>query len=122
MSATEAPSSEQFAVATESQRTLKDLKTRRTGQPVCVLGHNNDRKGQEAVFQHFNVRLAVVKFPDDKPLGYDPSELLLPCEIHDDGEAYFEIRQCRICDQTFPLTSDEFRADQERTECPECTP
>ncbi len=122
MSAAETPSSEQFAVATESQRTLKDLRARRTGQPVCVLGHNNDRKGQEAVFQHFNVRLAVVKFPDDKPLGYDPSELLLPCEIHDDGEAYFEIRQCRICDQTFPLTSDEFRADQERTECPECTP
>ena len=100
MSAAETPSSEQFAVATESQRTLKDLKTRRTGQPVCVL----------------------VKFPDDKPLGYDPSELLLPCEIHEDGEAYFEIRPCRICDQAFPLTSDEFRADQERTECPECTP
>lgn len=74
------------------------------------------------MFEHFNVRLAVVKFTDGKKLGYDPLDLLLPCEIHEDGEAFFEIRQCKICDQTFPLTTDEFRAEVERAECPECQP
>lgn len=112
----------QFACARDSQRTLKDLPKKRVGQPVCVIGHNDDRKGQEAEFQTFNVRLAVVKFPDGKTLGYDPQELLLPCEIHEDGTAYFEIRQCQTCDQTFPLTSDEFWADEERVECPDCAP
>lgn len=110
-----------FACATESARTLKDLRVRRQGQPVYVLGHLDDRKGQEAIFQQFNVRLAVVKFPDGKILGYDPLDLLLPCEIHE-GEPYFEIRQCKTCDQPFPLTSDEFWAESERTECPECLP
>ena len=115
-------SKETFFVATESQRTLKDLKVRKTGQPVCVIGHYDDRKGQEAVFQQFNIRLAVVQFSDGKVMGYDPSDLLLPCEIHEDGEAYFEIRKCTTCDQIFPLTSEEFRAEIERTECLECQP
>ena len=35
---------------------------------------------------------------------------------------FFEIRICATCNQIFPLTSDEFRAEQERTECPECQP
>ncbi|RMH03292.1 MAG: hypothetical protein D6704_12830 [Nitrospirae bacterium] len=119
---TDSKTEQQFAVATESQRTLKDLKVRRPGQPVYVLGHLDNRRGQEAVFEYFNVRLAVVRFPDGKLLGYDPADLLLPCEIHDDGEAYFEIRQCRQCEQMFPLTSEEFRSEHERTECPECAP
>jgi len=118
----EVATKEAFFVATESQRTLKDLKVRKTGQPVCVIGHYDDRKGQEAVFQQFNIRLAVVQFSDGKVMGYDPSDLLLPCEIHEDGEAFFEIRKCKTCDQTFPLTSEEFRASVERTDCLECQP
>ena len=115
-------SSGEFACASESQRTLKDLRTKRKGQPVYVLGHDDRYKGKEGVFEYFNVRLAVVKFPDGKSVGYDPSELLLPCEIHDDGHAYFEIRFCDMCDQPFPLTSAEFWVDQERTQCSECAP
>ena len=111
-----------YAVATDSQRTLKDLKARKPGQPVCALGGVDDLQGKEGVFQNFNIRLAVVQFGDGKTLGYDPIDLLLPCEIHDDGEAYFEIRRCRTCEQTFALTSDEFRAPVERSECPECKP
>lgn len=111
-----------YAVATDAQRTFKDLKIRKPGQPVCVIGGVDDLKGTEATFQNFNIRLAVVKFADGKTLGYDPLDLLLPCEIHDDGEAYFEIRQCPTCEQIFPLTSEEFRAPVERTECPECQP
>ena len=111
-----------YAVATDSQRTLKDLKARKPGQPVCALGGVDDLQGKEGVFQNFNIRLAVVQFGDGKTLGYDPIDLLLPCEIHDDGEAYFEIRQCQTCEQVFALTSDEFRAPVERSDCPECQP
>ncbi len=112
----------EYAVATDAQRTFKDLKIRKPGQPVCVIGGVDDLQGKEAAFQQFNIRLAVVMFADGKTLGYDPLDLLLPCEIHEDGEAYFEIRQCISCGQTFPLTSEEFRADVERTECSECQP
>ena len=86
-----------FAVATPGQRTLRELRTKRKGQPVFVLGHINERKGQEAVFELFNVRLAVVKFQDGVTIGYDPVELLLPTEIDEKGVAYFEIRHCRRC-------------------------
>jgi hypothetical protein len=113
-------SSGSFAVATATQRTLKDLRTKRKGQPVFVVGHVPERKGQEAVFEIFNVRLAVVKFSDGVFLGYDPEELLLPTDIDDKGVAFFEIRQCRRCDQPFPLTVEEVEADEERTECPGC--
>jgi hypothetical protein len=113
-------SSGDFAVATATQRTLKDLRTKRKGQPVFVVGHVPERKGQEAVFEIFNVRLAVVKFHDGAILGYDPAELLLPTEIDDKGVAFFEIRQCRTCDQPFPLTAEEAEADKERTDCPAC--
>jgi len=112
----------EYAVATDSQRTLKDLRVRKPGQPVCALGGVNDLQGKEGFFQNFNIRLAVVKFADGTILGYDPVDLLLPCEIHGDGEAYFEIRQCQTCEQTFALTSYEFRAPVERSECPECQP
>jgi hypothetical protein len=110
----------EFACATAVQRTLKHLRTKRKGQPVFVLGHVPARKGQEATFQLFNERLAVVKFVDGVSLGFDPSELLLPTEIDDKGVAYFEIRQCAACDQHFPLTSEEAQAEQEPTACPEC--
>jgi len=113
-------SSGSFAVATATQRTLKDLRTKRKGQPVFVVGHVPERAGQEAVFEIFNVRLAVVKFSDGVFLGYDPAELLLPTEIDDKGVAFFEIKQCRKCDQPFPLTAEEVDADEERTECPSC--
>lgn len=111
----------EFACASAAQRTLKHLRTKRKGQPVFVLGHVPQRKGQEATFQLFNERLAVVKFVDDVSLGYDPSELLLPTEIDDKGVAYFEIRQCAGCHHPFPLTSEEAQAEEERTTCPDCT-
>lgn len=109
-----------FSCATSVQRTLKDLRTKRKGQPVYVLGHNLARKGQEAVFEVFNVRLATVKFEDGALLGYDPSELLLPTEIDDKGVAYFEIRQCQVCETPFTLTIEECQAEHEPTACSEC--
>ncbi|WP_447980543.1 hypothetical protein [Candidatus Nitrospira bockiana] len=110
----------EFACATAKARTLKQLRTKRKGQPVFVLGHIPERHGQEAAFQLFNERLAVVKFPDDVAIGYDPGELLLPTEIDDKGVAYFEIRICQTCEQHFPLTAEEAQADPEPTTCLEC--
>ena len=109
-----------FSCATATQRTLKDLRTKRKGQPVFVVGHRLDRKGKEATFEVFNDRLAIICFEDNVRLGYDPLELLLPTEIDDQGVAYFEIRPCRLCEQLFPLTADECDAEEEPTRCPEC--
>lgn len=109
-----------FACATSSQRNLKDLRTKRKGQPVFVLGHRVDRKGKEASFEVFNDRLAIIRFDDNVLLGYDPRELLLPTEIDEKGIAYFEIRRCPQCEQLFPLTADECDADEEPSCCPEC--
>ena len=113
-------SSGEFYCATEGQRTLKGLKIKRKGQPVLVLGHINERKGQEASFELFNERLAVVRFADGVTLGFDPSELLLPTLIDDKGVAYFEVRSCQVCAQLFPLTAQEARVAEERTTCPDC--
>ena len=110
----------EFAIATAAQRTLRDIRAKRKGQPVYVLGHLLERKGQEAVFEVFNQRLATVKFEDGVSLGYDPVELLLPTEIDDKGVPFFEIRVCRVCDQQFPLTQQECQAEQEPTTCHEC--
>ena len=109
-----------FSCASASQRTLKDLRTKRKGQPVFVVGHRLERKGKEATFEVFNDRLAIIRFDDDAKLGYDPLELLLPTEIDEQGVAYFEIRTCRQCEQFFPLTADECDADEEPTACPDC--
>lgn len=109
-----------FSCATRTQRTLKDLRTKRKGQPVFVVGHRLDRKGKEATFEVFNDRLAIICFEDNARLGYDPLELLLPTEIDDQGVAYFEIRPCRQCEQLFPLTADECDAAEEPSCCPEC--
>jgi hypothetical protein len=113
-------SSGQFSCATASQHTLKDLRTKRKGQPVFVLGHLLNRKGQEATFEVFNDRIALVKFSDGGTLGYDPIELLLPTEIDEKGIAYFEIRPCRTCELLFSLTLEESESDQEPTQCPDC--
>lgn len=110
-----------FSCATATQRTLKDLRTKRKGQPVFVIGHRLERKGLEATFEVFNDRLAVIRFQDDARLGYDPLELLLPTEIDEKGVAYFEIRTCRACEQLFPLTAEECDAEEEPTVCPDCT-
>jgi hypothetical protein len=109
-----------FSCASTTQRTLKDLRTKRKGQPVFVVGHRLERKGKEATFEVFNDRLAIIRFDDDAKLGYDPLELLLPTEIDEQGVAYFEIRTCRQCEQFFPLTADECDADEEPTACPDC--
>jgi hypothetical protein len=113
-------SSGHYSCATASQHTLKDLRIKRKGQPVVVLGHLLDRKGQEAAFEVFNDRIALVKFSDGGLLGYDPIELLLPTEIDDEGIAYFEIRPCRTCGLLFPLTLEEADAEEEPSECPDC--
>ena len=109
-----------FSCASAARRTLKDLRTKRKGQPVFVVGHRLERKGKEATFEVFNDRLAIIRFDDDAKLGYDPLELLLPTEIDEQGVAYFEIRTCRQCEQFFPLTADECDADEEPTVCPDC--
>ena len=111
----------QFTCATAAHRTLKDLRIKRKGQPVVVLGHVLARKGQEATFESFNDRLAVVKFSDEGFAGYDPRELLLPTEIDDHGVPYFEIRTCHSCQGLFPLTIQECESDQEPEQCPDCT-
>jgi len=113
-------SSGQYSCATSSHYTLRDLRAKRKGQPVFVLGHLLHRKGQEAVFEAFNDRIALVKFSDGGVAGYDPIELLLPTEIDDKGVAYFEIRSCRACEILFPLTLDEANSDQEPEQCQEC--
>ena len=113
-------SSGNFSVVTSSQRVLKDLRTKRKGQPVFVVGHIPERKGQEATFEVFNERLALVKFTDGVVLGYDPLELLLPTEIDEKGVGFFEIRHCKQCDQFFPLTAEEAAAEQEPASCPSC--
>lgn len=113
-------SSGQFCCATTSQHTLKDLRTKRKGQPVFVLGHLLNRKGQEATFEVFNDRIALVKFSDGGIVGYDPMELLLPTDIDDKGVAYFEIRPCQTCEILFSLTREESESDQEPTHCPDC--
>jgi hypothetical protein len=110
----------QFACTTTVQRTLKDLRIKRKGQPVFVLGHVLARKGQEAAFEAFNDRLAVVKFGDGALVGYDPRELLLPTEIDEHGVSYFEIRPCRSCAVLFPLTMEESDSDQEPDQCSDC--
>ena len=110
-----------FACTTATQRSLRDLRTKRKGQPVLVLGHIAERNGQEATFEVFNQRLATVKFEDGTLLGYDPIQLLLPTDIDDNGVAYFEVRPCATCEQLFPLTQDECRAEQEPTTCPDCS-
>ncbi len=111
----------QYAWATASQRTLKDLRIKRKGQPVFVLGHVLARKGQEATFEAFNDRLAVVKFSDGGFMGYDPRELLLPTEIDEHGVPFFEVRSCRVCDMLFPLTVEESDSDQEPEHCSDCS-
>ena len=113
-------SSGHFSCATSTQHSLRDLRIKRKGQPVFVMGHILDRKGQEATFEVFNDRLAVVKFADGTAIGYDPYELLLPTDIDPDGTAYFEIRTCERCQQLFPLTSEECEAEEEPGSCPEC--
>ena len=114
-------SSGKFSVATPTQRVLKDLRTKRKAQPVFVVGHIPERKGQEATFEVFNERLALVKFSDGIVLGYDPLELLLPTEIDEKGVGFFEIRQCKGCEQFFPLTAEEAASEKEPTSCPSCT-
>ena len=113
-------SSGQFSCATPAQHTLKDLRTKRKGQPVLVLGHVLERKKQEATFEAFNDRIALVKFSDGTIIGYDPAELLLPTEIDDQGIAYYEVRPCRQCEVLFSLTRDEADRDEEPALCPEC--
>ena len=113
-------SSGHYSCAAVSQYTLKDLRIKRKGQPVVALGHLLDRKGQEASFEVFNDRIALVKFSDGGMLGYDPIELLLPTEIDDRGVAYFEIRSCRTCQILFPLTLQEAESEEEPTQCPDC--
>src|SRR4029078_5328189 len=89
-------SSGHFACASPTQHSLRDLRTKRKGQPVFVMGHVLERKGQEATFEVFNDRLAVVKFGDGVAIGYDPYELLLPTDIDPDGTDFLQYSTLRV--------------------------
>src|SRR3989442_15105751 len=81
-----------FSVATAEARNLRDLRNRKHGQPIYVSpDHPLARKGQTATWEKFNVRLAVVKFPDRGVLGDDPADLLLP-PCFENGKPGFQIR------------------------------
>jgi hypothetical protein len=110
-----------YAVATPDARNLRDLRHRRFGQPVYVSAdHTLGRKGQVAKWEKFNIRLAVVKFPDNVMLGYDPVDLLLPTRYNDDGTPAFEIRACEQCQAPFSLTQQEFEDHKGPTRCAVC--
>ena len=109
-----------FSVATAEARNLRDLRNRKYGQPVYVSSdHPLARKGQTATWEKFNVRLAVVKFPDGVVLGYDPADLLLPTRF-EDGKPVFEIRTCDLCRASFTVTQQEIEEKKESARCPAC--
>jgi hypothetical protein len=109
-----------FAVATVEARNLRDLRHRRYGQPVYVTSDQIlARKGQVGTWEKFNVRLAVVKFPDNVLLGYDPADLLLPTRF-EDGKPVFETRTCGLCRVAFALTQQEVEEKKEPARCPDC--
>ena len=109
-----------FSVATAEARNLRDLRNRKYGQPVYVSSdHPLARKGQTATWEKFNVRLAVVKFPDGVVLGYDPADLLLPTRF-EDGKPVFEIRTCDLCRAPFTVTQQEIEEKKEPARCPAC--
>jgi hypothetical protein len=109
-----------FAVATPQARNLRDLRHRRYGQPVYVTSdHVLARKGQVGTWEKFNVRLAVVKFPDNVFLGYDPADLLLPTR-YEDGKPVFELRACELCQTPFPLTQEEVAEKKAPARCVAC--
>lgn len=110
-----------YAVATPEARNLRDLRHRRFGQPVYVSSdHTLGRKGQAAKWEKFNIRLGVVKFPDNVMLGYDPADLLLPTRFNDDGTPVFEVRACDFCQAPFSLTQQEVEAHTGPTRCAAC--
>jgi hypothetical protein len=82
--------------------------------------HPLTRKGKIASWEKFNVRLAVVKFPDNVLLGYDPADLLLPTRFDDQGQPIFEVRACELCQLPFSVTQQEFSAGQEPKRCSAC--
>jgi len=109
-----------FAVATPEARTLRDLRHRRFGQPVYVSSDQVlARKGQVGTWEKFNVRLAVVRFPDNVLLGYDPGELLLPTRF-DEEKPVFETGLCELCRGAFALTQQEVEEKREPTRCADC--
>ncbi len=109
-----------FSVATAEARNLRDLRHRKYGQPVYVSAdHPLARKGQTATWEKFNVRLAVVKFPDGMVLGYDPADLLLPTRF-ENGKPVFEVHICELCRAAFTVTQQEVEEKKEPARCPAC--
>lgn len=109
-----------FAVATSDARNIRDLRHRRQGQPVYVTSDQVlSRKGQVGTWEKFNVRLAVVKFPDNAVLGFDPADLLLPTR-YEDGKPVFDTRTCELCRTAFILTQQEVDEKKEPARCVEC--
>jgi hypothetical protein len=110
-----------YSVASKEARTLRDLRQRRYGQPVYVTAdHPLNRKGQVGTWEKFNVRLAVVKFPDDVILGFDPADLLLPTRFDEQGHPLFEVRACELCQIPFSLTQRELEEGPQPTRCSAC--
>jgi len=109
-----------FAVATPEVRNLRDLRHRRYGQPVYVSSDQIlSRKGQVGTWEKFNVRLAVVKFPDNVLLGYDPADLLLPTR-YEAGTPVFETHVCELCRAAFALAQQEVDEKKEPARCADC--
>lgn len=122
MGAEEGPFSQatSFAVATPQARNLRDLRQRRYGQPVYVCSDQIlSRKGQVGTWEKFNVRLALVKFPDNVFLGYDPADLLLPARF-EEGKPVFEVRACTLCQAPFAVTQQEVEEKKEPAHCAAC--
>ncbi|HEV8242495.1 MAG TPA: hypothetical protein VGQ07_00720 [Nitrospirales bacterium] len=109
-----------FAVATPQARNLRDLRHRRYGQPVYVCSDQVlSRKGQVGTWEKFNVRLALVKFPDNVFLGYDPVDLLLPTRF-EEGTPVFEVRACELCQAPLALTQQEVEEKKAPARCAAC--
>ena len=122
MGAEEGPFSQanSFAVATPQARNLRALRQRRYGQPVYVCSDQVlSRKGQVGTWEKFNVRLALVKFPDNVFVGYDPVDLLLPTRF-EEGKPVFEIRTCTLCQAPLVLTQQEVEEKKAPAHCAAC--
>jgi hypothetical protein len=70
-------------------------------------------------WEKFNVRLALVKFPDNVFLGYDPVDLLLPTRF-EEGTPVFEVRACELCQAPLALTQQEVEEKKAPARCAAC--
>lgn len=77
------------------------------------------RKGQVGTWKKFNVRLAVVKFPDNVLLGYDPVDLLLPTRYEEASRCSRRI-PANSAGRRLPSRSRKWTRKKEPTRCVDC--